>query len=65
LETLERRVIVQIQHILQIKLEIDGGAYQPGEQLEEVGIEPTQKSIFQRRELSINSEVRQWTWSLQ
>jgi hypothetical protein len=43
LESLERRVIVQSQHIQQIKLETDGGAYQPGEQLEEVGVEPTQE----------------------
>jgi hypothetical protein len=42
LESLERRVIVQIQHIQQIKLETDGEAYQPGEKLEEVEVEPTQ-----------------------
>jgi hypothetical protein len=46
--------MVQIFHIQQVKLEIDGGAYQPEEQLEEVGLEPTQeelkkKSICQRR----------------
>jgi hypothetical protein len=41
LEALEKRVIVQILHIQQIKLETDGGAYQPQEQLEEVGLEPT------------------------
>jgi hypothetical protein len=37
LEALERRVIVQILHIQQVKLEIDGGSYQPEEQLEEDG----------------------------
>jgi hypothetical protein len=42
LEALERRVMVQIFHIQQVKLETDGGAYQPGEKLEEVGLEPTQ-----------------------
>jgi hypothetical protein len=45
LEALERRVIVQSQHIQQIRLETDGGAYQPGEQLEEVGVEPTQEEM--------------------
>jgi hypothetical protein len=33
LESLEKRVIVQSLHIQQIKLETDGGAYQPGEKL--------------------------------
>jgi hypothetical protein len=42
LEALEKRVIVQSLHIQQIKLETDGGAYQPQEKLEEVGLEPTQ-----------------------
>jgi hypothetical protein len=31
LEALERRVMVQILHIQQVKLEADGGAYQPEE----------------------------------
>jgi hypothetical protein len=39
LESLERRVIVQSQHIQQIRLETDG-AYQPKEQLEEAGDMP-------------------------
>jgi hypothetical protein len=39
LEALERRVIVQSQHIQQIRLETDG-AYQPKEQLEEAGDMP-------------------------
>jgi hypothetical protein len=37
LESLERRIMVQSLHIQQVKLEIDGGAYQPEEQLEEDG----------------------------
>jgi hypothetical protein len=45
LESLERRVMVQILHIQQVKLEADGGAYQPEEQLEEVGDEPTQEEL--------------------
>jgi hypothetical protein len=42
LESLERRVIFQSQHIQQIGLETDG-AYHPGEQLEEVGNMPARK----------------------
>jgi hypothetical protein len=34
--------MVQNLHIQQAKLETDGGAYQPWEKLEEVGLEPTQ-----------------------
>jgi hypothetical protein len=45
LEALERRVMVQILHIQQIKLEAGRGAYQPGEKLEEVGVEPTQEEL--------------------
>jgi hypothetical protein len=45
LESLERRVIVQSLHIQQIKLETGRGAYQPGEELEEVGVEPTQEEM--------------------
>jgi hypothetical protein len=45
LESLERRVMVKILHIQQDNLEIDGGAYQPQEQLEEVGLEPTQGEL--------------------
>jgi hypothetical protein len=45
LEALERRVIVRIQHIQQIRLETGEGAYQPKEQLEEVGVEPTQEKV--------------------
>jgi hypothetical protein len=45
LEALERRVMVQILHIHQVKLETDGGAYQPEEKLEEVGLEPTQEEL--------------------
>jgi hypothetical protein len=33
---------MQSRHIQQVKLETGGGAYQPGEHLEEVGVEPTQ-----------------------
>jgi hypothetical protein len=33
------------RHIQQIKLEIGGGAYHPGEKLEEVGVEPTQEEM--------------------
>jgi hypothetical protein len=45
LEALEKRVMVKILHIQQAKLETDGGAYQPGEKLEEVGLEPTQEEM--------------------
>jgi hypothetical protein len=45
LEALEKRVIVQSLHIQQIKLEADGGAYQPQEQLGKVGLEPTQREM--------------------
>jgi hypothetical protein len=45
LEALERRVIVQSMHIQQVKLETGGGAYQPREQLEEVGVEPAQEEL--------------------
>jgi hypothetical protein len=45
LEALERRVNMQSKHIQQVKLETSGGAYQPGEQLEEVGFEPTQEEL--------------------
>jgi hypothetical protein len=38
-------VIVQSMHIQQAKLETDGGAYHPGEQLEEAGVEPTQEEL--------------------
>ena len=34
LEALEKRMIVKILHIQQIKLETDGGAYQPKEKME-------------------------------
>jgi len=40
-EELERRVNMQSKNIQQVKLETYGGAYQPGEQLKEVGVEPT------------------------
>jgi hypothetical protein len=43
LEDLERRVVVQIMHIQQAKLEADGGSYQHGEQLEEVGMDPARE----------------------
>jgi hypothetical protein len=45
LDALENRVIVQRFHIQQIKLETDGGAYQPQEQLEKVGLESTQGEV--------------------
>jgi hypothetical protein len=45
LEALERRVMVQILHIQQAKLETDGGAYHPEEQLEGVGDMPTQEEL--------------------
>jgi hypothetical protein len=41
MEDLKKRVIVKILHIQHVKLVIGRGAYQPGELLEEVGIEPT------------------------
>ena len=36
---------MQSRHLQQVKLETSGGAYQPGEQLEEVGVEPTQEEM--------------------
>jgi hypothetical protein len=42
LESLEKRAIVKSLHIQQIRLETDGGAYQPQEQLDGVGLEKTQ-----------------------
>jgi hypothetical protein len=59
LEALERRVMVQSLHIQQVKLETDGGAYQPEEWLEEVGDMPTQemkKLICQRNNLVMSEE---------
>jgi hypothetical protein len=41
LEAPERRVIVKNMHIQHDKLEIGGGVYHIGEQLEEFGVEPT------------------------
>jgi hypothetical protein len=41
LEALERRINMQSRNIQNIKLEIGRGAYQLGEKLEEVGVEPT------------------------
>jgi hypothetical protein len=45
LESLERRIDMQSRHIQQIKLETGRGVYQPGEKLEEVGVEPTQEEM--------------------
>jgi hypothetical protein len=45
LEALEKRVIVKIFHIQQIKLETYTGAYQPQEYLGKVGIETTQREM--------------------
>jgi hypothetical protein len=45
LEAQERRVNMQSRHLQHVKLETGGGAYQPGEQLEEVGVEPTQEEM--------------------
>ena len=47
LEALERRLNMQSICIQQIKLEIDGGEYHPGEKLEEVGVEPTQEEMIE------------------
>jgi hypothetical protein len=43
LEALERRVIMQIQHIQHIRLETDGGEYHLGEKREEAGDLPTEE----------------------
>jgi hypothetical protein len=40
-------------HIQQVKLEIDGGAYQSEEQLGEVGLEPTQREL----EFELSNEI--------
>jgi hypothetical protein len=45
LEAQERRVNMQSRHLQHVKLETGGGTYQPGEQLEEVGVEPTQEEM--------------------
>jgi hypothetical protein len=45
LEFQERRINMQSRHTQQDKLETGGGAYQPGEQLEGVGVEPTQEEM--------------------
>jgi hypothetical protein len=69
LEALERRVIVKSHHIQQVKLETDGGADQPMEQLEEVGIEPTQEELTEDNlsgeEVENSSMMRLQDWSLQ
>jgi hypothetical protein len=50
IEALERRVIVQGMHIQQVKMEADAGeAYQPKEQLEGVGLEPTQGEMAEAK----------------
>jgi hypothetical protein len=60
--------MVQSFHIQQAMLETDGGVYQLGEQLEEVGDIPAQeemhKLIWQRRKLRNNSVMRLQDWSL-
>jgi hypothetical protein len=52
LEALERRVMVQRFPIRQVKLEAYGGAYQPEEQLEKVGREPTQEELIEETNMS-------------
>jgi hypothetical protein len=47
LEAQERKINMQSRHIQQAKLEIGGGVYHPGEQLEEVGVEPTQEEMVE------------------
>jgi hypothetical protein len=44
--------MVQSLHIQQVKLETDGGAYQPGEKLEEVGDMPTQEELTEETNMS-------------
>jgi hypothetical protein len=68
LEALERRVMVQILHIQQAKLEEGRGAYQPREKLEEAGSMPAGE--MEATELSgegaeNNSMVRLQNWNLQ
>jgi hypothetical protein len=43
LDALERRVNTQSRNIQQVKLETGRGEYHPRENLEEVGVEPTQE----------------------
>jgi hypothetical protein len=45
LEFQERRINMQSIHTQHDKLETSGGAYQPGEKLEEVGVERTQEEM--------------------
>jgi len=52
MEALERRLIVKSMHIQQDKLEIDGGLYQLGEQLEETGIESAPRKLAENNMLS-------------
>jgi hypothetical protein len=47
LEAIERRVMVQSFHIQQVKLETDGGVYQPEEWLERVGDIPTREELIE------------------
>jgi hypothetical protein len=47
LEALERRVNMRSRHLQHVKLETCGGTYHPGEQLEEVGVEPTQEEMIE------------------
>jgi hypothetical protein len=56
LEALERRVMVQIQHIHHIILEKDGGAYQLGEKLNEVGDMSAQGELIEANLLEEENE---------
>jgi hypothetical protein len=47
LEAQERRINMKNRLIQQIKLEIGGGEYHPGEKLEEFGVEPTHEEIIE------------------
>jgi hypothetical protein len=42
-ESLEKRINMKSSHIQQIKFEIGGRTYDPGEQQEDFGVEPTQE----------------------
>jgi hypothetical protein len=61
LEALERRVMAQILHIQQVKLELNGGAYQPEEQLEGVGDMPTQEELTEETNMSEKEAEQQLT----
>ena len=52
-ESLESRINMKSSHIQQIKFEIGGRTYDPGEQQEDFGVEPTQEVM---KKVSLSEE---------